>query len=101
MVPTPGLNPLEALAELLPQARDIGLHLIVARRCAGSSRAMYEPLLRRLHEMEAPGLVMSGQRDEGVLIGNVRPSVQPPGRGTLVRRSDGVNLVQTGWLAPA
>ncbi|MBO0826037.1 MAG: hypothetical protein J2P27_19610, partial [Actinobacteria bacterium] len=86
--------------ELLPHARDIGLHLILARRCAGSSRALYEPMLQRLSEMEAPGLVMTGQRDEGALFGNVRPSPQPPGRGTLVRRSDGVNLVQTAWLAP-
>ncbi|MBO0869494.1 MAG: type VII secretion protein EccCa, partial [Micromonosporaceae bacterium] len=49
-----GSNPLEPLVELLPHARDIGLHLILARRCAGSSRALYEPMLQRLSEMEAP-----------------------------------------------
>src|SRR5688500_6536862 len=100
LVAVPGRSPLEDLAELLPQARDIGLHLVVARRCGGAGRAMYDPVLQRLRELEMPGLVMSGSRDEGVLLGNVRPSAQPPGRGFLVRRSDGTNLVQTAWLDP-
>jgi S-DNA-T family DNA segregation ATPase FtsK/SpoIIIE len=92
---------LAGLADLLPQARDIGLHLILARRSGGAGRAMYDPVIQRLKELDSPGFVMSGNRDEGVLFGNVRPSPQPAGRGTLVRRSDGVNLVQTAWLAPA
>jgi DNA segregation ATPase FtsK/SpoIIIE, S-DNA-T family len=100
MVASAGANPLSALLELLPQARDIGLHVILARRSAGAARALYEPFLQRLREMEAPSLLMSGNRDEGALLGNLRPSAQPPGRGTLVRRSDGVNLVQTAWLDP-
>jgi S-DNA-T family DNA segregation ATPase FtsK/SpoIIIE len=92
---------LAGLADLLPQARDIGLHLILARRSGGASRAMYDPVIQRLKELDCPGFVMSGNREEGALFGNVRPSPQPAGRGTLVRRSDGVNLVQTAWLAPA
>jgi DNA segregation ATPase FtsK/SpoIIIE, S-DNA-T family len=100
LVAVPGRSPLEDLADLLPQARDIGLHLVVARRCGGAGRAMYDPVLQRLRELEMPGLVMSGSRDEGVLLGNVRPSAQPPGRGFLVRRSDGTILVQTAWLDP-
>ncbi|MEN3310212.1 MAG: segregation ATPase FtsK/SpoIIIE, family [Micromonosporaceae bacterium] len=100
MVASAGINPLLALLDLLPQARDIGLHLILARRSAGAARAMYEPFLQRLREMEAPGLLMSGNRDEGALLGNLRPSAQPPGRGTLVRRSDGMSQIQTAWLDP-
>jgi S-DNA-T family DNA segregation ATPase FtsK/SpoIIIE len=100
LVAVPGRSPLEGLADLLPQARDIGLHLVIARRCGGASRALYDPVLQRLRELEMPGLVMSGSRDEGVLFGNTRPSAQPPGRGVLVRRSDGTNLVQTAWLDP-
>jgi S-DNA-T family DNA segregation ATPase FtsK/SpoIIIE len=100
LVAVPGRSPLEGLAELLPQARDIGLHLVIARRCGGAGRALYDPVLQRLRELEMPGLVMSGSRDEGVLFGNTRPSAQPPGRGVLVRRSDGTNLVQTAWLDP-
>jgi S-DNA-T family DNA segregation ATPase FtsK/SpoIIIE len=45
-------------------------------------------------------LLMSGNREEGQLIGDLRPSPQPPGRGRLVRRSDGVQLIQTAWSEP-
>jgi len=100
LVVTQSGNPLAPLLELLPQARDIGLHLIVTRRCGGASRAMYEPVLQRLRELDTPGLLMSGNREEGPLFGNLRPSPQPPGRGTLVRRSDGMQLMQTAWVEP-
>jgi S-DNA-T family DNA segregation ATPase FtsK/SpoIIIE len=93
-------NPLEQLVEFLPQARDIGLHLIVTRRSGGAGRAMYEPVLMRLRELSSPGLVMSGSRDEGALVGNVRPSALPPGRGWLVTRKEGTRLVQLAWTPP-
>jgi S-DNA-T family DNA segregation ATPase FtsK/SpoIIIE len=101
MVTGTSSNPLLFLVDLLPQARDIGLHVIVARRSGGASRAMFDPLLQRLRELDAAGFVMSGNRDEGPLIGNVLPSPQPPGRGRLVRRRDGVSIVQTALLDPA
>jgi S-DNA-T family DNA segregation ATPase FtsK/SpoIIIE len=91
-------NPLVQLAELVPQARDVGLHLIIARRAGGASRAMFDPLLGKLRELDSPGLVMSGNRQEGALAGAVKPSPQPPGRGVLVRRRDGVNLIQTALV---
>lgn len=100
LVATAGNNPLAALLDLLPQARDIGLHVILTRRAGGASRAIYEPVLQRLRELDAPGLLMSGNREEGALIGNLKPSTQPPGRGTLVRRRDGVQLIQTAWSEP-
>jgi DNA segregation ATPase FtsK/SpoIIIE, S-DNA-T family len=95
-----GGNPLTGLLDLLPQARDIGLHLILARRAGGAARALYEPMIQRLRELDSPGFLMSGNREEGALFGNLRPSPQPPGRGTLTRRSDGVTLVQTAWIEP-
>jgi S-DNA-T family DNA segregation ATPase FtsK/SpoIIIE len=100
LVATAGNNPLTALLELLPQARDVGLHLILARRVGGAARAMYEPVIQRLRELDVPGLLLSGNREEGQLLGDLRPSPQPPGRGTLVRRSDGRQLVQTAWVEP-
>lgn len=93
-------NPLGPLVEFLPQARDIGLHLIVARRSGGAGRAMYEAVLMRLNELSSPGLIMSGSRDEGALIGNVRPGPLPPGRGRLITRREGVRLIQTAWQPP-
>ncbi len=101
LVATVGANPLHPLVELLPQARDIGLHLIVTRRAGGAARALYDPVLQRLRELDAPGLMMSGNREEGPLLGNMRPSVQPPGRGHLIRRSDGTQLIQLAWADPA
>ncbi|MFS8520625.1 MAG: type VII secretion protein EccCa [Micromonosporaceae bacterium] len=93
-------NPLSVLLELLPQARDIGLHVILTRRVGGISRALYEPVLQRLRELDMPGLLMSGNREEGQVFGTLRPSPQPPGRGTLVRRRDGQQLIQTAWIDP-
>ncbi|MFC3503984.1 type VII secretion protein EccCa [Micromonospora krabiensis] len=101
LVASGGSNPLSALHELLPQARDIGLHLIITRRVGGVARALYEPVLQRLRELDSPGLLMSGNREEGAVFGALRPSPQPPGRGTLVRRRDGQQLIQTAWSEPA
>jgi len=89
-----GNNPLVPLLEFLPQSRDIGLHLVIARRSGGASRALYEPVLMRLRELSTPGTVMSGNREEGVLLGTVRPGPLPPGRGWLVTRREGTRLVQ-------
>lgn len=100
LVATTSTNPLAGLLDLLPQARDIGLHLVVARRTGGAARAMFEPVLARLRELSSPGIVMSGQRDEGPLLGSVRPGPQPPGRGWLVGRRHGERLVQVAWRAP-
>ncbi|MFF0150125.1 type VII secretion protein EccCa [Micromonospora sp. NPDC005203] len=100
LVSSAGSNPLTPLLEFLPQARDIGLHLIIARRTGGASRALYEPVLMRLREISTPGIVMSGNRDEGVLLGTVRPGPLPPGRGWLVTRREGTRLVQLVNLPP-
>jgi S-DNA-T family DNA segregation ATPase FtsK/SpoIIIE len=93
-------NPLQPLLEYLPQARDVGLHLVVTRRAGGASRALYDPMIQRLRELSAPGLVMSGPVDEGALIGPVKPSLLPPGRGRLLTRREGVRLIQLAHLPP-
>jgi DNA segregation ATPase FtsK/SpoIIIE, S-DNA-T family len=98
LVATGPNNPLLPLLEHLSQARDIGLHLIVTRRSGGAARAMYEPVIQRLRELASPGLVMSGDREEGALLGNVRPAPLPPGRGWLVTRRDGIRLVQVAHV---
>jgi S-DNA-T family DNA segregation ATPase FtsK/SpoIIIE len=100
LVATGPANPLLPLLEHLSQARDVGLHLVLTRRAGGAGRALYEPILQRLRELGTPGLVMSGNRDEGALVGTVRPGPQPPGRGWLVTRKDGARLVQLAALDP-
>jgi S-DNA-T family DNA segregation ATPase FtsK/SpoIIIE len=94
-------NPLAPLLEFLAQAKDVGLHLIIARRCGGASRALFEPVIARLRELSTPGLLMSGSPDEGPLLGNIKPAPMPPGRGTLVTRRSGQQLIQVAWLGDA
>jgi S-DNA-T family DNA segregation ATPase FtsK/SpoIIIE len=93
-------HPLLALSEFLPQAKDVGLHVVLARRCGGAGRALFDPVLGRLRELGAPGLVLNGSPDEGALVGSVRPAPEPPGRGTLVDRRRGVRRIQLAWSPP-
>jgi S-DNA-T family DNA segregation ATPase FtsK/SpoIIIE len=93
-------NPLNPLLDYLSQARDVGLHLIITRRAGGANRQLYEPVLQRLRELSSPGLVMSGPSDEGALIGPVKPSPLPPGRGRLITRREGVRLIQLAHQPP-
>jgi S-DNA-T family DNA segregation ATPase FtsK/SpoIIIE len=94
-------NPILPLLNYLSQARDVGLHVVMTRRSGGAGRAMFDPVIQRLRELSSPGLVMSGDRDEGPLLGNVRPSTQPPGRGWLVTRKEGARLIQVAHVPPA
>ncbi|MFF4899708.1 type VII secretion protein EccCa [Streptomyces sp. NPDC001068] len=88
-------SPLNPLLDFLPQAREIGLHLVVARRVAGSARgSMSEQLLTRVKELGTAGLVMSGDPREGVVLGSERAAHRPPGRGVLVGRQAPPTLVQ-------
>ena len=93
-------NPLTPIADYLPHAKDLGLHVIVARRSGGAARAMFDPVLARLRDMGCMGLMMSASADDGVLLGSVRPSTQPPGRGTLITRGQPDQLIQVAWTDP-
>ncbi|MQY22467.1 type VII secretion protein EccCa [Nocardia macrotermitis] len=93
-------NPLTPLLELIPQARDIGLHLIIARRAGGASRALYDPVLGPMKDMSVDALLMSTPKDEGVILGDVRPAKYPPGRGVLVSRTRDRELIQICHLPP-
>ncbi|MCO5971378.1 type VII secretion protein EccCb [Actinoallomurus soli] len=95
LVASPSGNPLLPLVDLLAQGRDLGLHVILARRVGGMARGGFEPLLGRLRELRQPGLIMSGDPSEGALIGTYRATQQPAGRGLLVRRKRRPVLVQT------
>ncbi|MFZ2016766.1 MAG: type VII secretion protein EccCa [Nocardioides sp.] len=101
LVTTGHHSPLLALQPLLAQAGDVGLHLVVARRSGGAARALYEPVLQTLRDLAAPALLLSGSPEEGPLVGGVRPVPAPPGRGRLVTRSRGVQVVQLAWRPPS
>jgi S-DNA-T family DNA segregation ATPase FtsK/SpoIIIE len=90
-------NPLTPLVDYLPHAKDLGLHVIIARRSGGAARAMFDPFLARLRDLGCMGLMMSASPDEGILLGSVRPSAQPPGRATLITRGHPDQLIQVAW----
>ena len=77
-----GGSPLAPLLPYLPQARDLGLHVVATRHSGGIGRALFEPFLQRLRELGATGLVLRGDRQEGQLWPGVYPSSLPTGRGT-------------------
>lgn len=92
---------LAPLQPLLAQASDVGLHLVLSRRTGGASRALYDPVLRTLLELGHPGLLLSGDPDEGPLLGGLRPVRAAPGRARLVTRDGPPTLVQLGWTEPS
>ncbi|MGH3729316.1 MAG: type VII secretion protein EccCa [Micromonosporaceae bacterium] len=100
MVASPTSNPLLPLQEFIAMGRDIGLHLIVTRRMGGAGRAMYDPMISRIRELASPGIMMSGDKSEGVLLGNMKPQPLPPGRGWLITRREGARLIQVAWDPP-
>ncbi|GAA2373639.1 type VII secretion protein EccCb [Dactylosporangium salmoneum] len=88
-------SPLAPLAEFVPHAREVGLHIVLARRVTGMSRAsMADVLMTRIRELGCDGLVLDGDPREGPLLGDERAAPRPPGRGVLVRRSAPNALVQ-------
>jgi S-DNA-T family DNA segregation ATPase FtsK/SpoIIIE len=93
---------LGTLADALDHARDIGFHVLLARRVAGAQRTAFEPFGQRLRELGPPTLLLSGDKGEGPLAGDRTASPQPPGRGLLVRRGRRDALIQcclpTWWL---
>lgn len=87
-------HPLAPIAEYLPQARDIGLRVVVTRRSGGAGRAIFDPFLGRLRDLSCNALIMSGSREEGALFGGVKATEMPPGRGYLVSRTTASGVVQ-------
>ncbi|OBK21569.1 type VII secretion protein EccC [Mycobacterium asiaticum] len=86
-------HPLGALTEYLPQARDIGLRVVVTRRIGGAQRAMMDPFLGRLRDLSCNALVMSGSKDEGAFFG-YKATQMPPGRGMLISRTMKSGVIQ-------
>lgn len=61
-----GTDPLTPLLEFLPHARDIGLHVVIARRAGGAARAMFNPVPATMRELGCTGLMMSAGPDEAL-----------------------------------
>jgi S-DNA-T family DNA segregation ATPase FtsK/SpoIIIE len=94
LLPASAGSPLLPLLDLLGLGRELGFHLVLARRVAGAARAGFEPVFQRLRELGGTGLVMSGDPGEGPLLGGQKAASLPPGRGFLVRPRRPPTLVQ-------
>lgn len=93
-------NPLAPIVELLPQARDVGLHLFITRRSGGVSRALFDPAIRALTDLGATGLLLPGSPEEGPVIGKIKFQPGPAGRGQLISRANGRQLIQVAYVEP-
>src|SRR5829696_7961678 len=100
LLPASGGSPLLPLLDLLGLGRELGLHLVLARRVAGAARAGFVPVVQRLRELGGPGLVMGGDPGEGPVLGGQRAAVLPPGRGYHVCPPRGTTLVQVAYCPP-
>jgi S-DNA-T family DNA segregation ATPase FtsK/SpoIIIE len=90
-------GPMSPLVRLLGSSAHIGLHLVIARSTSGAMRAMMDPVLRRLWELNSPAVLLSYPKEEGKFIGEAKPRTLPPGRAQLVTRRD-IRLIQTGLV---
>lgn len=97
LIQTSSGNPLQEFIEFIPQGRDLGFHLVVARRTGGLGRALFEPMLQRLGDVSTPGFLFSGDRMEGRVLNNVAPARLPEGRAMYVARGGGASQVQVGF----
>jgi S-DNA-T family DNA segregation ATPase FtsK/SpoIIIE len=101
LLPAAGGSLLLPLLDLFGLGRELGLHVVLARRVAGAARAGFEPVVQRLRELGGPGLVMCGDPGEGPIVGGQRAALLPPGRGLYVCPPHGATLVQVAYCPPA
>jgi hypothetical protein len=83
------------LIGLLSQAAELGLRVIVTARATGSAHAiMTAPLLRRLNELQATTIMLSGSPQDSGKIRGHRFGRLPAGRGILLDDGDEPTFVQ-------
>jgi type VII secretion protein EccCb len=93
--PFAGQRPWTGLIGLLSQAAELGLRVIVTARATGSAHAiMTAPLLRRLNELQATTIMLSGSPQDSGKIRGHRIGRLPAGRGLLLDDGDEPTFVQ-------
>ncbi|HET9875945.1 MAG TPA: type VII secretion protein EccCb, partial [Mycobacterium sp.] len=93
--PYAGQRPWTNLIGLLAQAGDLGLRVIVTGRASGSAHAlMTNPLLRRLNDLQATTLLLSGNPADGGKVRGQRFGRLPAGRAILLDDSDSPVYIQ-------
>ncbi|WP_405576362.1 type VII secretion protein EccCa [Streptomyces sp. NBC_01092] len=93
-------QPFAPLFDFLALGHEVGMHLVVLRSATGAGRSVSDQLLRRLDEVNSPGLLMSCPPSEGLLFSNIKPRNLPPGRAQYISRRK-ATLIQTALLEEA
>ncbi|WP_342772568.1 type VII secretion protein EccCb [Mycetocola tolaasinivorans] len=99
LVATSQGNPAAPLSQLLAQAADVGLHVIVTRRSGGASRAAYDPVLQGMTDLGVTGILLSGNPEEGQLIGKIKAMPAVPGHAQVISRERGYFIAQLAHSA--
>ncbi|WP_189857611.1 type VII secretion protein EccCa [Streptomyces poonensis] len=89
--------PFDPLLDQLALGYEVGLHIVVTRSASGAGRGLGDHLMRRLLEVNTPGLLLSCPPSEGYVFGNVKGRILPPGRATRIARRKTVR-VQTALV---
>lgn len=93
--PYAGLRPWTPLIGLLSRAADLGLRVIVTGRATGSAHAlMTNPLLRRMNELQATAVMLSGNPSDSGKIRGQRFARLPVGRAIVLGDSETPTYVQ-------
>ncbi|KWX20027.1 secretion protein EccC [Mycolicibacterium wolinskyi] len=93
--PFVGQRPWTNIVALLAEASDLGLRVIVTARATGSAHAaMTAPLLRRLNDLQATTLMLSGNPADSGKIRGHRFARFPAGRGMLLGDGDSPEYIQ-------
>ncbi|MCX4966948.1 type VII secretion protein EccCa [Streptomyces sp. NBC_00654] len=85
-------QPFGPLMDHLALGYEVGMHLVVARSAAGAGRGLNDPLLRRMLEVNTPGILLSCPPTEGFVFGNVKGRNLIPGRGTRITRRKSIDI---------
>ncbi len=89
-----GAAPFKALLPFIPMGNEVGLSVVLTRRITGAGRSMYDQFINSIRDSGATGFMFSGDRAEGMLLGNQRPRALPIGRAMLLRSGQPVRTVQ-------
>ncbi len=88
------MAPLQSLSRYIANGRELNLHVVLTRRTTGAASGLYESTFNAVNVSGATGLMFSGDRSEGQLLGNLRPRRLPRGRALLVRTGEPARTVQ-------
>lgn len=92
-----GASPLQPLVPFVTMAAEVNLHVVLTRRTGGAARGVFESAFAAIRDAGSVGLMLSGDRAEGQLLGSVRPQRLPVGRAQLIRTGEPVSVVQLAW----